>query len=474
VSLRINLNTAALTAHRMLSDTDNSLSKTIERLSSGFRINSAADDPAGLVISEKLRAQVSGLDQAIRNAGDAVNMVRTAEAALNEVHRLLRSMRDLAVHAANTGANDAAAIQADQAQIVNGIASINKIADETQFGQKALLDGSAGIKANVIGNAVISGNLSYTSGLSDGNQISINVTTAASKAYLYTRDFGTNSDVVTNAAGSFYFTINGVQISYNSTTTVSALQSAINAVSEETGVVATITTDGQIDLVSRSYGRSASVAVTGGAGILNGGVASAAAIGADAAASVTVGGRDVSDALWTSGDGLILRDSLGNQIVLTEAAGTTTGDKGVQFQVSVGTLIFQVGAYANQTRELNIPAIYAYNLGTSAVAGESVATIDLSTPTGAQNAILILDDAIRDISTIRASLGAIQKNVFESSIKSLTIARENIAASESTIRDTDMAAEIVQLTRNQILQQAGVAMLAQANMTPQNLLRLLQ
>jgi len=474
VSLRINLNTAALTAHRMLSDTDSSLSKTIERLSSGFRINSAADDPAGLVISEKLRAQVSGLDQAIRNAGDAVNMVRTAEAALNEVHRLLRSMRDLAVHAANTGANDAAAIQADQAQIINGIASINKIADETQFGQKTLLDGSAGIKANVIGNAVISGNLSYTSGLADGDQININVTTAASKAYMYTRDFGTNSDVVTDAVGSFYFTINGVQISYDSTTTVSALQSSINAVSDETGVVATITTAGQIDLVSRSYGSSASVAVTGGSGILDGGLASAAAVGVDAAATVTVGGNNVSDALWTSGDGLILRDSLGNQIVLTETAGTTTGDKGAQFQVSVGTLIFQVGAYANQIRELNIPAVYAYNLGTSAVAGESVATIDLNTPTGAQNAILILDDAIRDISTIRASLGAIQKNVFESSIKSLTIARENIAASESTIRDTDMAAEIVQLTRNQILQQAGVAMLAQANMTPQNLLRLLQ
>lgn len=474
MSLRINLNTAALTAHRVLSDTDASLSKTIERLSSGFRINSAADDPAGLVISEKLRAQVSGLGQAIRNAGDAVNMVRTAEAALNEVHRLLRSMRDLAVHAANTGANDAAAIQADQAQIMNGIASINKIADETQFGQKALLDGSAGIKANVIGNAVISGNLSYTSGLADGDQISINVVTAAAKAYLYTRDFGTNSDVVTDQAGSFYLTINGVQISYDSTTTVSALQSAINAVSNETGVVATITTDGQIDLVSRTYGRSASVSVTGGSGILDGGLASAAAVGVDAAATVTVGGNNVSDALWTSGDGLILKDSLGNQIVLTDAGGTATGDKGAQFQVSVGTLIFQVGAYANQTRELNIPAVYAYNLGTSAVAGESVATIDLNTPTGAQNAILILDDAIRDISTIRASLGAIQKNVFESSINSLTIAKENIAASESTIRDTDMAAEIVQLTRNQILQQAGVAMLAQANMTPQTLLRLLQ
>ncbi len=472
VSLRINLNTAALTAHRVLADTDSTLGKTIERLSSGFRINSAADDPAGLVISEKLRAQVSGLGQAIRNAGDAVNMVKTAEAALNEVHRLLRSMRDLAVHAANTGANDNAAILADQAQITNAIASINKIAQETQFGQKTLLDGTAGIKANVIASSVISGDFSYTSGLSDSDQIAVNVTTAAEKAYLYTADFGLNTDFVTDAVGTFSMTINGVQVSYTSQTTVSNLQSAINAVSDQTGVTATITTAGQIDLVTSSYGHKASVAVTGGMGILNGGVASAADVGVDAAATVTVNGVDVSDALWTSGDGLVLKDTAGNQIVLTEAAATATGDKGAQFQVDVGTLIFQVGAYANQTRELNIPSVYAQNLGTSAVAGQSVATIDLNTQ--AQNAILILDDAIREISTIRASLGATQKNVFESSINSLTVAQENIAASESTIRDTDMAAEVVNLTRNQILQQAGTAMLAQANQTPQTLLKLLQ
>lgn len=476
MSLRINLNTAALTAHRVLSETDSQLGKTIERLSSGFKINSAADDPAGLVISEKLRAQVSGLGQAIRNAGDAVNMVRTAEAALNEVSRLMRSMRDLAVHAANTGANDSAAINADQSQITNAIASLNKIAAETQFGQKKLLDGSAGIKANVIGSSVVSGDFSYSSGLTDSDQISVNVTTAAQKACLYTTDFGANTDFVTDATGASYnFTINGVQITYNSTTTVTALQSSINAVSDQTGVAATITTAGQIDLVSRTYGSRASVSVTGAQGILDGGVVSDADIGVDCAAVVTkTGGTNVSDALWTSGGGLILKDSYGNQIVLTEAAATATGNKGAQFQVEVGTLIFQVGAYANQTRELNVPSIYAQTLGTGAVPGESVATIDLSTPTGAQNAILILDDAIREISTVRASLGATQKNVFESSISSLTVAKENIAASESTIRDTDMAEEVVNLTRNQILQQAGTAMLAQANQTPQTLLRLLQ
>ncbi len=474
MGLRINLNTAALAAHRTLSGTDSALSKSIERLSSGFRINGAGDDPAGLVISEKLRAQVSGLGQAIKNAGDAVNLVKTAEGALNEVHRLLRSMRDLAVHAANTGANDAAAVEADQKQIANAIASLNKIAAETQFGHRKLLDGSAGIKAIVTGSSVISGDFSYATGLSDGASISINVTTAAEKAVLYTRDFGNDTDYVTDGTGSYYFTINGVQISYNSTTTVSALQTAINAVSDQTGVVANITTAGQIDLVSREYGSSAFVSVTNAAGILNGGVVSASDSGVDAAAEVTTGGNAVSDSLWTSGNGLILKDSLGNQIVLTESAGTATGDKGNQFQVNVGTLVFQVGAYYNQTREVNIADVHANQLGTGVVAGQNVSTIDVTTGEGAQNAIRILDQAITDISNIRANLGATQKNVLESSIKSLTIAKENIAASESTIRDTDMAEEMVEFTKLQILQQAGVAMLAQANQAPQTLLSLLR
>ena len=158
MGMRINLNSAAMTAHRMMTNTDTALGKSIERLSSGYKINSAADDPAGLVISEKLRAQVSGLTQAIRNASDAVNMVKTAEGALNEVSTMLRSMRDLAVHAANTGATDKASVEADQAQINSAIDTLNKIAAETQFGNKKLLDGSAGITSTITGSSVLAAN----------------------------------------------------------------------------------------------------------------------------------------------------------------------------------------------------------------------------------------------------------------------------------------------------------------------------
>jgi len=473
MSLRINLNSAGLTAHRMLSASDNALSKSIEKLSSGFKINNAGDDPAGLVISEKLRAQVSGLGQAIRNAGDAVNMVKTAEGALNEVHRLLRSMRDLAVHAANTGANDAAAIAADQAQIDSAIDSIDKIALETQFGNKKLLDGSAGIKATAIGTAATAADFSAAT-LTADTTVSVNTAVgvggvAAAKATM------TNSvDLSAGAPSDAEIEINGVAVSFLDADDIDDMTDKINLVADQTGVVAT--NDGtNITLTQKEFGSNKRIDVTGTDALAIWGAASAAAIGTDAVAVVTqTGGTNVSDALWNSGNGLVLEDSLGNTINLTAAAGAVASDKGSQFSVEVGTLTFQVGAYADQTRSLSISSVSSTYLGTTAVTGENVSTIDVSTSTGATDAINILDEAITNISTLRASLGATQKNTLESSINSLTIAKENIAASESTIRDTDMAAEMVDFTRNQILQQAGVSMLAQANQAPQALLSLLR
>src|SRR2546421_8857505 len=157
MSLRINTNVTALNALRNLDQTSGSVSKSIEKLSSGLRINRAADDPAGLIISEGLRAQVDGLNQAISNAQDASNMIKTAEGGLTEVNSLLRSIRQLAVHAANTGVNDANAVHADQQQISSALSSIDRIATQTQFGNKRLLDGTSGISAAVVDTQRISG-----------------------------------------------------------------------------------------------------------------------------------------------------------------------------------------------------------------------------------------------------------------------------------------------------------------------------
>ena len=581
VSLRINMNTAAMTAHRTLAETDSKLSKTIERLSSGYRINTAGDDPAGLVISEKLRAQVSGLGRAISNASDAVNMVRTAEGALNEVSNVLRSMRDLAIHAANTGANDWPALQADQAQISNSIQSLNKIAQETQFGGRKLLDGTAGVRTYIDGAAVMTGDLSYANGLTDGAAIHVNITTAAEKATLssgavYASVAGTVSSTATYAASTTSLgtavgciSINGTAITYAcaTTNTVATLMASINAVSTTTGVAARFdastfkivlyatvggattfyatdtatagtdvfadgaytgvdgdqarfaTADGlmyingirvgyasgdnvndfitkansktdltgitasfntitnNIDLKTADYGSAAKINITSSATFL-GGPSAANGTGVNAIAQVTkvIGGveENVTDAAWQSGSGLELKDSFGNTITMREAMGSVMADYGTQFNLGVNSLRFQVGAYEGQVRNVSIGSVLANELGGGAVEDENLSTVDVTTADGAQNAIRILDDAIKQISTQRAALGATQKNVLESSITSLNVAKENISASESTIRDTDMAEEMLNLTRNQILQQTGVAMLAQANQTPQTLLRLLQ
>lgn len=468
MSLTINLNSAAATARRMLSSADNNVTKSITRLSSGYKINNAADDPAGLVISEKLRAQIGGLQQAIRNASDAVNMIKTAEGALDEVSSLLLSMRDLAVHAANTGATDEASIVADQNQVRNAIESLNKIASETQFGKKKLLDGSAGMRALVTSsNDVTSGNFSYAESLKAGDIIKINVTQTAEKASIKT-----TADISGGVGTSGFFYVNGSKVEYSSADTNVTIVDKINSLQDATSVHARIdAATGGIIFNSVEYGSEARINIVGLAAALNG-TPNVSAVGVDVQAQVTTDAGNISDASWTNGKGMILQDSLGNTINMTMSGATTAGLHTNQFQLSDGTLSFQVGAYAGQTRQLSIPSIFAKDLGTSAVIGQSLSSIDLEKDP--QSAIMILDAAIQDISSIRADLGATQTNVFESSINSLTVAEENISASESTIRDTDMAAEMTELTKSQILQQASTAMLAQANQTPQSLLKLLE
>lgn len=474
MSLRINLNTAAIGAHRTLTGTDNNLGKSIERLSSGFRINGAGDDPAGLVISEKLRAQVGGLGQAVKNAGDAVNMVKTAEGALTEVHRLLRSMRDLAVHASNVGANDAATATADQQQINNAIASINKIAAETQFGNKKLLDGTAGISTTITGTRVVTANFSSASNAVTG-AVSYNITTAAAQATMYGQTYGTGhvagSDFNAGAAASF--TINGYDVTVGAGSTMEQAVTAINAKTAQTGVTASWNLATlQVKLTQSNYGSDKKIELTGASEILGTGTTSATAVGIDVVGQVSqsAGAVTLGDASWASGKGLTMKDSNGNYVTFTAAAGAATGAQTAELTLAANSLTFQVGAYAAQTRTVAISSVAASALGETA----ALNTIDVTSFSGAQTAIAVIDEAIAQVSNQRSTLGATQKNVLESSINSLSVAKENIAASESTIRDTDMAAEMVEFTKMQILQQAGTAMLAQANSSTQGLLSLLR
>ena len=468
MSLRINLNSAALQSSRVLRSNDDMVTRSIERLSSGYKINRAADNPAGLAISEALRAQIGGLKQAISNTQDAVNMVKTAEGALTEVHSLLRSMRDLAVHALNTGAVDATQLAADQAQIRSAIEALNRIADTTAFGGRKLLDGTAGVQAQV------------TSGLTNGQFIS---GTTATKSGTYTITINTAATQRTVAGAGAYTAANGaiiinnVSIALTSTDTASTAVAKINAVSGQTGVTASQNA-GTITLTSVAYGSGAKIDISYSGSVTQanffGGNPTTTA-GVDVVASFTGGSVNASNIsgngrTWT---GPANSDLAGAVFYLNGAANST-----LEVTVTQGSLQFQVGSEVGQTAAVNVTGTAANRLGVGATGlettAQTVADIDVTTTAGARDAVRLIDQAIAQVSTLRGDLGAVQKNVFESAINSLSIAVENIMASESSIRDTDIAAEISEFTKAQILMNSSIAMLAQANQAPQALLQLLR
>ena len=375
--MRINQNIMANNAYRNLSTTNMSLGKSLEKLSSGFRINRAADDAAGLVISQNLRAQTSGLRQATRNAQDGISVVQTAEGALNEVHTMLNRMRDLSVQAANTGANDTAARSAAQAEIAAMTSEIDRIAESTAFGGTKLLDGGYGRQGTTAGSVISAPAVGAAT-------ITVGATTVQ--------------------VGTFTA----------STTVAQARDAVINAVNSTT----------------------ASTKITASAGAAAGEITYLNQGDADVTIGATVAGFTAASTSALAGIGPVKQ--------------------------------FQIGANAPDTLNVSIGTLKTTGLG-----GLFGAALNVGTEANASSAIIALDQAIARVSTQRGSLGAVQ-NRFESMINNLQVTTENLVASESRIRDTDMAAEMTNFTKNQILSQAGTAMLAQANQVPQSILSLLR
>ncbi|MFN8024282.1 MAG: flagellin [Acidimicrobiales bacterium] len=393
--MRINQNVMANNASRNLAGTSVQLGKSLEKLSSGFRINRAADDAAGLVISQGLRAQTSGLKQATRNAQDGISVVQTAEGALNEVHTMLNRMRDLAVQSANTGANDSAARSAAQAEITALSTEITRISSTTKFGATTLLDGSYGVSPAKVTGFDVDNAITHTAG--DGFQININGTGNVTVALPAMAGVTGSS-----AAGAIEGAIN------------SALSAAGNAFA------------GKVKVNSQS-------------------------VGAGAALTIEVSGLAATQTF-----------------TLTDGTGTPLADMGLTGSITAATGTggtFQVGANSGETVSLSIASVSATTLAVNA--------LNVTTDAGAASAITALDSAISTVSSTRGNLGALQ-NRFESMINNLQVTTENLSASESRIRDTDMAQEMVSFTKNQVLQQAGTAMLSQANQIPQTILSLLR
>ncbi len=500
MSFQINTNVTALNALNNLNKVSNSVAGSIEKLSSGLRINRAADDPSGLIISESLRAQIDGLNQAVSNSQDATNLIKTSEGALTEVNSLLRNVRQLAVHAANTGVNDQVAVQADQTQITSAIASIERIAEQTQFGTKHLLDGSSGIAANVVDTKNVAGisiggvfnNLTTQSGT-----VNVVVNSVATRAQVsglatyasVTASISTVAGLKTGSGGTVV--LNGQSIAVSGSDTVQTLINKINNLAGTTGVSADFTTangSGSIVLTQQNYGSNFQINESESSPLLTGTGAPTLVKGNNATVTVITsalvngavtsvvatftGGRSASDS------GLRVTDTTGNSILLTEGAlsnyNATTPVQLTVGTVTAGNLQFQIGSNAGQTVTASLGNVRTTNLGNTSVAGSNLSLVDVTTTSGATNAITITDEAIGQVTQLRANLGAFQKNTLDSTINYLNVGVENLSASESQIRDTNVASEVVKLTKNQIIQQAAQSVLSQANSAPQAVLSLLR
>jgi len=467
--LGIQNNVSALNAQHNLSRSQSNLNTSIERLSSGFKVNRGADGPAALVISEKQRAQIAGLKTAIDNTDKAVAVVQTAEGALTEINSLLVKARSLSIDSANTGVNDADALAANQAEIDNVLDTINRIAANTQFGDSNLLDGSSGLQGTASDADVTF--LKATSDTSAGSY-AVAVTTVAERA---NTNAGTDQTAALAAAETL--TLNGVSISLNAGLDQNAVVDRINEFSGQTGVVADV--DGTATrLRTESFGTAATIDVisdTAAAGTSSGfgttlvqdsGVNIAGTIGGNAATgsgNVLTGSAGASQGIMVS----IAEDA-------ADLTSTVTGAQG-NITIADNSLIFQIGANQNQTVSISIDSVDSTGLGIGVAGNQftSLNDISVTSAAGAQDSIGVIDAAIDEISTLRGTLGAFQGNTLESTATNMRSTLENTVNAESVIRDTDFADEISKFTNSQVLVQAGASVLSSANQSSQLILSLL-
>lgn len=474
MALTVNTNIASLTAQRNLTSSQNMLSSSLERLSSGLRINSAKDDAAGLAISERFTAQIRGLNQGVRNANDGISLAQTAEGALKEVTSNLQRIRELAVQSANStnSASDRTALQEEVSQLV---AEIDRVASNTTFNGTKLLDGSFTSKAFQVGaNAgetvtISSIASSATSDLGQYQGFDLSnqsIGTAADAAEAMTVAIagggavalGTISNDAKDIAAALNASGLGFVASANSTSVASQAVALTGSVTDtdtitingvaisvdHTGVASTNRTDAVTAINAQS-------AVTGVVATDDGtGVALAAA-----------DGRNITMSFATAVASTVADYGLG-------AAATTGASLNLQYTAPSGTT-------GNVVFDSAVGTSWGDTQGTETIAstGTAVSSVDISSEAGATTAITAMDAALSTVNSTRATLGSYQ-NRFSSVVSNLQTTSENLSASRSRIVDADFAAETAQLTKAQILQQSGIAMLAQANAIPQNVLALLQ
>jgi flagellin len=463
---RINTNVSSLIAQRVLRKNNDALNMSLERLSTGLRINKGSDNPAGLIASENLRAEKTGIGQAITNAERASNIIGTAEGGLSEVSSLLTTIQGLVSEAANSGGLSQEEVDANQLQVDSILATINRIAQSTAFEGKKLLNGN--YDYTTTGATNISNARVNAARLPDGANVTVavDVTTSAQTAHLG-HSGGTLTDNVTiEIAGN-----DGTeQLSFTTGTTDTQMMNAVNAVKTATGVSASLS-GGALRMDSVRFGSNEFVSVK----VISGTSFTPTATkdtGRDAV--VVVNGATAS----VKGTAVSFRNSnLDIEFDLDAAANITNGTGSVT--ITGGGATFALGSKVTETDKASIgmASVSTGSLGDttdgflSTLASGGANALSSSNLVNAQR---IVDTAIKQVSQLRGRLGAFQKFTIGSTVNSLGVALENASAAESAIRDTDFSAETAALTRSQILSQAATTVLAQANASPQAALALLQ
>lgn len=490
MSISLNTNQSALLAIDNLDTVSQNLQTNVQSLSSGLKINSPSDDPSGMIEAQELGFQLAGIGQAMTNTQDAMNLAKTAGSGLQQIAAVLQQIRTLTEAAANNATSSPTQLAAQQSQIASAISSIDDIANNTEWGNLQLLNGTAGVDATVSDTGDVVGMFvgSTIGGMAPAaGPITLTLTQSASQTTLTTNQPFTGLNAIV-PAGSF--SINGTSFSADGVTqTVQDVINEINDQSNTTGVVASAVPNGagvSVQLQAANYGSNFPVTLYDPNNLFDTSSTPLAVAGTNAAASVTVPVQSVNGPTTTTvnftgglgptGSGLELTDSTGNIVTLT-AAGNMSGTLAAGADIgsiSTGTVHFQMGQGAGQAVSYVLPDAQASQLGSGIAVNQNLSTIDVTTESGAQTALSIVDAAIDQLGTMQGSLGAFQSGLLTPNQSVLTTANQNLTSTRSGIEDTNVASEMTDYTQNQVIQQSALAVLAQANLDPQKVLQLLQ
>lgn len=470
---RINTNVPSIqSVHRLLTN-QTDLNTRLERLSTGLRINRGSDDPAGLIASETLRSEIRGISQAVENSQRTINVLSTAEGALNEVSALLLDLRGLVNHAANEGAISEDELQADQLQVDSILEAIDRIANTTQFGGDKLVNGNLEYSVSGLAQSSIAAARIFGARVPDNGSVNVvvDVYQSAQTAGVVFAGSSVTGNVTIELTGN-----KGIEVlSFASGTSASSVVTSINQNSATTGVSATVSGTGantRILINSQEYGSDAFVSIKpiDGNFIVTTGSTTEDS-GQDA--GVLINGQQASsDGLVTS----LRSNGLDLELHLTSDRGTNLGTS--SFDITGGGATFQIGPEVNANGQVSIgiPSVATSNLGNPVVGYLNTIKSSGSNSVIGENyqkAEEILVESINQVATLRGRIGGLQANQIETNMNSQRVALENVTAAESNIRDADFAVEVAALTRSQVLVQSTTSILGMANQMPQNALALL-